>query len=119
MTDVLSDKAKITFNLAVERTGTRAQLDKTIEEMSEFIHMVMKSRANGVQYSHRVLEEMGHVDLCLEMIKSQLAILPSISDQGKLLDIFNQLKQKRLDDWYAYEIEQLEAREESSSRGCK
>ena len=102
-------KVKTTFDLACERTGTQQQLDKTIEECSELIHAIMKARSQGFEYTHHILEEMGHVELCIDMIKSQLATMPTSG--GRYIQSYEYMKEKRLNDWYVFEIEEMEKRE--------
>ena len=109
----MTGKRQITFDLAYNRLGSAdKQLDKIIEEMAELTFGIMKARVLGGTYSVNVLEEMGHVELCLEMIKSDLAKIPTIVENETLLTRFETFREKRVDDWYAYEIEQLEIREE-------
>ena len=88
-------KAKTTFDLAFERTGTSQQLDKTVEECSEL--------------TLHILEEMGHVELCIEMIKSQLSDMRTGGGQY-ILQSYDYMKEKRLNAWYAFEIEEMEKR---------
>jgi len=106
-------KRQVTFDLAYTRLGSSdKQLDKIIEEMAELTFGIMKARVLGGTYSVNVLEEMGHVELCLEMIKSDLAKISTIVEGETLITRFETFREKRADDWYAYEIEQLEIREE-------
>lgn len=118
MTIEATSKRKITFDLAYARLGSAdKQLDKTIEEMAELTQAIMKARASGVTYSFNLLEEMGHVELCFEMIKSHLATLPSIDEKSNLFMQFENTREKRLDDWYCYEMDWIEGREEALARG--
>jgi len=98
-------KAKTTFDLAFERTGTQQQLDKTMEECSELMQGIFKARLDGMQYSFNVLEELGHVELCIQMIKSQLAVTPTSG--GNYLQSYEFMKERRLNAWYDFEIEEL------------
>jgi len=102
-------KSKTTFDLAFERTGTSQQLDKTVEECSELIQAIMKARSQGSDYTLHILEEMGHVELCIEMIKSQLSDMRTGGGQY-ILQSYDYMKEKRLNAWYAFEIEEMEKR---------
>ncbi len=85
------------FILAYKRTSQAAQLDKLIEEMSELTQAIMKTRYNqNTVYDDHILEEMGHVELCLEMIRSDLS--PCMIDKLELM------KDERIRNWYNWEL---------------
>lgn len=103
------DWRKRTFDLAVERTGIDGQIDKACTEMAEFIHAALDTRACGVTYSWAFFEEMGHVQLCLELIESRLKEFPS-NGYGTCLNQVNEIREKRMKDWYEFEIAESERR---------
>jgi hypothetical protein len=65
--------------------------------MSELIQDIMKARyVHRTQYTIPMLEEMGHVELCLEMIRTDLP--------PHLLEKLDQMKDQRIREWYQEEL---------------
>jgi hypothetical protein len=101
--EVPADERKATFDKAVERTGIDGQIDKACTEMAEFIHAALDTRAAGVTYSWAFFEELGHVQLCIELILSRLEQCPSES-YGTLLNQTKYIREKRMRDWAEFEM---------------
>lgn len=57
---------------AVETYGKKSQVDMAVEEMSELIKALMKSRRNDVEVQenlHNIVEEIADVEIMLEQLK--------------------------------------------------
>ena len=57
---------------AVETYGDNSQIDMAVEEMSELIKALMKSRRNDVDIQkklHNIIEEIADVEIMLEQLK--------------------------------------------------
>ena len=96
--------ANNTFQMSLDRAGTDHQLLKTAEECSELIHAIMKAHFTNDIVTDSILEEMAHVELCIECLKYRYKQLPA--SVNTVLDRYNIIKDKRLEDWH--ELEALE-----------
>ena len=82
--------------------GGDMQLDILIEEMSELIQAIIKSRRHNTTWSHDVLEEIADVTICLEQVNTRLKTLPTDIDRktnrptGYLIDIVEEIKARKL-----------------------
>ena len=82
--------------------GGDIQLDILIEEMSELIQAIIKSRRHNMTWSYDVLEEIADVTICLEQVNTRLKGLPVDIDRvtnrptGYLIDIVEEIKACKL-----------------------
>lgn len=90
------------YNKAWKHFGSDMQLDICIEEMAEFIQAILKTRRNGVTYSHAFFEEMADVLICIEQIQTRLKVYPRpsvnriVGDNGSLYDQVLELREQKL-----------------------
>jgi phage gpG-like protein len=74
------------------------QIDILIEEMAELTQALLKTRRNGVVFSHAVFEEIADVQICLEQLDIQFGYLEAYKQieqikEGKLLRLKERLMQ--------------------------
>jgi hypothetical protein len=106
-------KAMLTFELALERTGFDGQMDKLIEEMLELGKAILKSRGNG--YTYAIMEEFGHVELCMEFLRTRMEQFPVLNKEnteivGNLYDDVVRIREQRLDKWFEFEMQEARKR---------
>jgi len=90
------------YNEAWHLWGGDMQFDILIEEMAELMQAIIKARRHNVTWSHKVLEEIADVSICLEQVNIWLKALPSDIDRetnrptGYLIDIVEEIKANKL-----------------------
>jgi hypothetical protein len=92
--DVTESTVQETFDMAMKRMSAEEQVDKCIEEMSELTKAFIKTRQNGVVFSHAVFEEAVHVRLAIDLLEYWI---PSNKE------IFEKIKRDRIAIWNEYE----------------
>jgi hypothetical protein len=58
------------------KLGSNYRLDIAIEEMSELIKAILKTRREGRIYSYKVSEEIADVLICFEQLEMQMKSIP-------------------------------------------
>lgn len=85
-------ETKTLYNWAWKHWGSDAQIDVLIEEMAELTQALLKSRRNGVVFSHSVIEEYADVEICMEQIRQKFFEIGSILP----LEVIKEKKLERL-----------------------
>lgn len=62
----------ILYEDAWKKFGAESQMDMLIEEMAELTQAILKTRRNGVVFSHSILEEFADVQICMEQIGERM-----------------------------------------------
>jgi NTP pyrophosphatase (non-canonical NTP hydrolase) len=80
------------YSWAWKQWGADTQIDMLIEEMSELTQALLKSRRNGVVFSHAVTEEFADVEICMDQIKKKMIE----AGNGTPLNVMREKKLERL-----------------------
>lgn len=86
------DEIKELYSSAWKQWGASSQIDMLIEEMSELIQALLKSRRNGVLFTYEAVEEFVDVEICMEQVKNKLIEF----DEDNLLVTIRNQKLERL-----------------------
>ena len=101
------------YSWAWEQWGADSQIDMLIEEMSELTQALLKSRRNGVVFSHAVTEEFADVEICMEQIKKRMIEVGN----GTILAVVKDKKLERLKDRLVADAEYIAQNETSPQKG--